>query len=214
MTDASAGSTSIPSITDSISAATRLNLRRIMLFHGQRLRRKSYLTRGPVNASPASVIPRNELGIPIFPCVDLDSATPVTLRQVLREYFTECWMLVRDAAIPWADLLANPIAFYDTERFSSPVAIQDTGTMSNIDTLTISQFLLKHSSDLADKTFRFFAKERGPQTPPTPEENALPAPTRPEPSGCSAVTVVTQETPDTNRKDRPGDDRDSSVPIG
>jgi hypothetical protein len=63
--------------------------------------------------------------------------------------------------------------------------------MSNIDTLTISEFLLKHSSDLADKPFRFFAKERGSQTPPTPEEDALPTPPNQNQAAAPAVTVVT-----------------------
>ncbi|KAJ7106904.1 hypothetical protein C8R44DRAFT_744784 [Mycena epipterygia] len=113
----------------------------------------------PVNASPASAIPCNELGMPIFPYIDPGSTTPVTLCEVLREYFTECW------TIPWVDLLTNPIVFYDTQQFSFPVAIQEPRGMS--------------------------------QTPPTPEEETLPATLNQTQVAAPAVTV-TQETPYTS----------------
>jgi hypothetical protein len=46
---------------------------------------------GPVTArATASLIPRNDVGMPVFPCVDLGAATPTSVRHLLREYFTEC----------------------------------------------------------------------------------------------------------------------------
>ncbi|KAJ6455060.1 hypothetical protein C8R45DRAFT_1111708 [Mycena sanguinolenta] len=113
--------------------------------------------------SAVSLIPRNDVGMSIFPCIDLGSATPASVRHLLREYFTECWAHVHGTGpdslrIPWDDIFAQPASFYDVSLFSFPAAIQNPESMSNIDTITVSEFLLKYSSILADKPFRFFSK--------------------------------------------------------
>jgi hypothetical protein len=62
--------------------------------------------------------------------------------------------------IPWDDLHAEPGKFYDTSLFSLPAALQNPNSMSNVDTIAISEFLLRHSSVLADKPFHFFSEEQ------------------------------------------------------
>ncbi|KAJ7247813.1 hypothetical protein C8J57DRAFT_1240747 [Mycena rebaudengoi] len=115
----------------------------------------------PVAQNTASLIPRSPTGIPIFPCIDWSAASPANLKQLLTEYFTELWvhMCGPDSdypSVPWQKLLADPKMFYDTTEFSFPVAIRDPESMSSIDTMILSEFLLHNSSVLTAHPFRFF----------------------------------------------------------
>ncbi|KAJ7239655.1 hypothetical protein C8J57DRAFT_1727279 [Mycena rebaudengoi] len=93
----------------------------------------------PSIRTPISIIPRSPTGIPIFPCVDLNAATPSGTRQLLTEYFTESWAHMWGAdseypSIPWQKISTDPTMFYDVTQFSFPVKIQDPEKMSNVET--------------------------------------------------------------------------------
>ncbi|KAJ7235333.1 hypothetical protein C8J57DRAFT_1572036 [Mycena rebaudengoi] len=123
----------------------------------------------PSIRTPISIIPRSPTGIPIFPCVDLNAATPSGTRQLLTEYFTESWdtkfpvahMWGADSeypSIPWQKILTDPTMFYDVTQFSFPVKIQDPEKMSNVETVILSEYLMHNSSVLTVNPFRFWSQ--------------------------------------------------------
>ncbi|KAJ7260071.1 hypothetical protein C8J57DRAFT_1637611 [Mycena rebaudengoi] len=123
----------------------------------------------PSIRTPISIIPRSPAGTPIFPCVDLNAATPSGTRQLLTEYFTESWdtkfpvahMWGADSeypSIPWQKISTDPTIFYDVTQFSFPVKIQDPEKMSNVETVILSEYLMHNSSVLTVNPFRFWSQ--------------------------------------------------------
>ncbi|KAJ7251019.1 hypothetical protein C8J57DRAFT_1666893 [Mycena rebaudengoi] len=124
----------------------------------------------PSIRTPISIIPRSPTGIPIFPCVDLNAATPSGTRQLLTEYFTELWDTKFPVAhmwggadseypsIPWQKISTDPTMFYDVTQFSFPVKIQDPEKMSNVETVILSEYLMHNSSVLTVNPFRFWSQ--------------------------------------------------------
>ncbi|KAF8965363.1 hypothetical protein BDZ97DRAFT_1757208 [Flammula alnicola] len=82
---------------------------------------------------PAAVvnnIPMNEDGIPVFPNVNLTTASAVQLVQVLQDYFTVIWESSFSSgaaapSIPWKEIQENPSHFYDIKTFTLPVLLKN-----------------------------------------------------------------------------------------
>ncbi|KAF7372610.1 hypothetical protein MVEN_00124000 [Mycena venus] len=150
-----------------------------------------------------SVIPRNAFGVPVFPGIDLNVVTPADTRLLIAEYWAHIWAHSWAPAtdyppIPWEDLGCNPSAYYDTVKFSLPLALALPQTLNTLHTTIWAEHLVRTSSSFADTPFVFYSKERligvdGPlATPALIQANsdpliAAPSPHHPETSNKEAM---------------------------
>ncbi|KAJ7236501.1 hypothetical protein C8J57DRAFT_1530053 [Mycena rebaudengoi] len=117
----------------------------------------------PANTD-SEIIPRNALGVPVFPSIDLNSITPADTRLLLGEYWSQAWAHARPAntVIPWADIEDLPSKFYDTIQFSLPLPLGNPLKLNTLETTIWAEFLVRTSSIFAEKPFVFCAQESQP----------------------------------------------------
>ncbi|KAG5650645.1 hypothetical protein H0H81_011512 [Sphagnurus paluster] len=102
----------------------------------------------------------NDLGIPIFPPVDVGATAPTQLASIINDYLASLWDFVwpMDSdmpALPWADITTSPDIYFDTVQFMLPTPLKLTDLYDNPgDLYPLAQWFLKASATAIPFQFR------------------------------------------------------------
>ncbi|KAJ6534867.1 hypothetical protein B0H19DRAFT_1080285 [Mycena capillaripes] len=160
----------------------------------------------PINPS----IPRNEDGQPVFPSVILDKIPVADLRNLLCEYFDQCWahhlMGCQMKPLPWEEIISGPRKHCDADERLLQIKLAHPQDLTTVEVITLAQVLLSTSVIDSPKPFRFLEVQKTAPVVPTPP--ALPAPVSPS---ITDPVLPASEVPDSQPK--PQDVQEDAGPV-
>ncbi|KAJ7513290.1 hypothetical protein B0H11DRAFT_2213804 [Mycena galericulata] len=136
-----------------------------------------------------NMIPRNSEGIPIFPSVDLDNITRLSLAQVTELYLRVCWDNSWPSdkvypTLPLSDVAQTPDDFYDTTQFSFKPTLGEPLTSLSLSQLggmveyfiamstTETPFVFREKNDILVRREAMRTEEPPKPVPETPSDES------------------------------------------